>query len=204
MSDPSNFLLFVADQLRSDAVGAFGNTVVQTPRLDALAARGTTFTNAFAQFPACTPSRASFMTGWYPHVAGHRTLTHLLRPHEPNLLRTLRTSGYNVAWIGDRGDTLAPGVTEASTDFCGFDDPPPGPFPDATLEAPPDPRLSDAFYGGGSSRPSPERTSCRYGPPSGGCVSIPANRGSCSSRRYSRTPRSRSSNRGSRCTIGGR
>jgi arylsulfatase A-like enzyme len=60
------------------------------------------------------------MTGWYPHTAGHRTLTHLLQPHEPNLLRLLRDAGYHVAWAGVRGDMFADGVTEASTDFSGF------------------------------------------------------------------------------------
>ena len=60
------------------------------------------------------------MTGWYPHVAGHRTLTHLLQPQEPNLLRIIRDAGYYVAVPGHRGDVFAPGVTEASSDFCGY------------------------------------------------------------------------------------
>jgi len=119
-----NILMFMPDQLRADAVGAFGNPLAQTPNIDALAARGTRFSNAFAQHPVCSPSRCSFMTGWYPHVRGHRTLTHLLKADEPNLLRLLKDAGYHVAWAGRRGDTFAPGVTEASTDFYDFDDPP--------------------------------------------------------------------------------
>ena len=59
------------------------------------------------------------MTGWYPHTAGHRTLDHLLKPWEPNLLLYLKDSGYDVAMVGNRGDVFAPGVTEASTTFCG-------------------------------------------------------------------------------------
>ena len=59
------------------------------------------------------------MTGWYPHTAGHRTLDHLLKPWEPNLLRYLKDSGYDVAMVGNRGDVFAQGVTEASTTFCG-------------------------------------------------------------------------------------
>ena len=62
----------------------------------------------------------SLLTGWYPHVAGHRTLGNLLEHHEPNLFATLRTAGYHIAIAGDRGDVFAPGVTEASSDFCGF------------------------------------------------------------------------------------
>ncbi len=110
-----NVVVFMPDQLRYDAAQQ-----AHTPHLDALRARGTTFTNAFSQHSVCSPSRVSMMTGWYPHVAGHRTLTHLLKPWEPNLLALLRAAGYFVAWAGARGDMMAPGVTEASTDFCGF------------------------------------------------------------------------------------
>ncbi|MEU1227983.1 sulfatase-like hydrolase/transferase [Streptomyces sp. NPDC005828] len=120
MTSRPNFLVLMPDQLRADAVGAFGNPHVDTPHIDALAARGTRFTNAFVQHPVCSPSRASLLTGWYPHTAGHRTLTHLLKEHEPNLLRLLKESGYHVTWAGARGDTFAPGVTEQSVHEHGF------------------------------------------------------------------------------------
>jgi arylsulfatase A-like enzyme len=116
-----NILMFMPDQLRADAVGAFGSKRAVTPNIDALAANGTIFRNAYAQHPVCSPSRCSFMTGWYPHVRGHRTLTHLLKPDEPNLLKILKDSGYHVAWAGKRGDTFAPGVVEDSTHFYAFD-----------------------------------------------------------------------------------
>jgi arylsulfatase A-like enzyme len=119
-----NFVILMPDQLRADAVGAFGNPHAATPHLDALAARGTRFTNAFVQHPVCSPSRASILTGWYPHTAGHRTLTHLLKEHEPNLLRILKDAGYHVTWAGMRGDTFAPGVTEKSVHEYGFSTPP--------------------------------------------------------------------------------
>ncbi|MEM1435942.1 MAG: sulfatase-like hydrolase/transferase [Pseudomonadota bacterium] len=91
------------------------------PNIDALAARGTRFTNAYAQNPVCSPSRCSFMSGWYPLVRGHRTLTHLLQPDEPNLLRIMKNAGYHVVWAGRRGDTFGPGVVEESTDYYGWD-----------------------------------------------------------------------------------
>jgi arylsulfatase A-like enzyme len=115
-----NIVLFMPDQLRADCVGCFGNPIVRTPNIDALAARGTRFANAYANHPVCGPSRVNLMTGWYPHTRGHRTLTHLLKPWEPNLLRYLKGAGYNVAWVGQRGDVFAPGVTEESTNFCGW------------------------------------------------------------------------------------
>ena len=120
MEHRPNFVFLIPDQLRFDALGCFGNPVVRTPHVDALAQRGTRFTEAFVQHPVCSPSRASFLTGWYPHVRGHRTLTHLLRPDEPNLLRILKDAGYHVVWAGARGDTFAPGVTELSVHEYGF------------------------------------------------------------------------------------
>ncbi|MER7787021.1 sulfatase-like hydrolase/transferase [Streptomyces sp. NPDC097640] len=120
MTRPANFVILVPDQLRADALGCFGNDRARTPHLDALAERGTVFGQAYVQHPVCSPSRASFLTGWYPHVRGHRTLTHLLRPDEPNLLRILKEAGYHVTWAGTRGDTFAPGVTELSVDEYGF------------------------------------------------------------------------------------
>lgn len=114
-----NILIFMPDQLRADAVGCYGG-FAKTPNIDALAARGTRFTQAFAQNSVCSPSRVSIFTGWYPHVRGHRTLTHLLKPDEPNLLRMFRDAGYHVAWAGRRGDTFAKETEKASTDRYGF------------------------------------------------------------------------------------
>jgi arylsulfatase A-like enzyme len=119
MSRP-NLVLFMPDQLRADAVGAFGSPVAHTPNIDALARRGTRWTDCYAQHSVCGPSRVSLFTGWYPHVAGHRTLTNLIKPWQPNLLKMLRDDGYNVAWAGMRGDTFAPGGLAESTDFAGF------------------------------------------------------------------------------------
>ncbi|MCB1646880.1 MAG: sulfatase-like hydrolase/transferase [Pseudomonadales bacterium] len=145
MSRP-NILIVMPDQQRADCLGCFGNPVIRTPNIDALAARGTRFTNAFVNHPVCGPSRVSMMTGWYPHTSGHRTLDNLVKPHEPNLLKYLKNAGYQVAWAGARGDVFAPGVTEDSTHFCGFTVQPSkmsmGP------QFPPDSPLYDAFYHG--------------------------------------------------------
>ena len=124
MTDRPNILLFMPDQLRADCVGAFGNPVVQTPNVDALARRGVKFENAYAQHSVCVQSRISMFTGWYPHVAGHRTLEHLLSADEPNLFARLRAGGYHVAIAGARGDMFAPGLTRSSSDRFGFVVPP--------------------------------------------------------------------------------
>lgn len=82
-------------------LGHMGNAAAVTPVLDrAVQTDFVSFRNAFCQNPVCTPSRCSFMTGWYPHVRGHRTMYHMLREGEPVLLRTLKEEGYDVWWGG--------------------------------------------------------------------------------------------------------
>ena len=90
----------MADELRADAVHCIDGQPIQTPNMDRLAEQGVVFSNCFTVHSVCSPSRCSFMTGWYPHTLGHRTLYHLLRPHEPNLLKYLKSNGYFVQWNG--------------------------------------------------------------------------------------------------------
>ncbi len=65
-----NILLLVGDQHRSDCIGAYGNRVVQTPNIDALAAGGVRFTHAFTPMAICTPARACIQTGLEPRNHG--------------------------------------------------------------------------------------------------------------------------------------
>ena len=115
MSNRPNIVWFVADQMRHDAMGHAGNPAACTPNLDALAAKGVSFTNAYCQNPVCVPSRCSFLTGWYPHTMGHRTMHYMMRKEDPNLLKTMKQNGYEVVWIG-RNDFI-PG-SWAKTDYC--------------------------------------------------------------------------------------
>ncbi|HIL35911.1 MAG TPA: DUF229 domain-containing protein, partial [Planctomycetes bacterium] len=65
-----NVLFIISDDLTSTALSCYGNKVCETPNIDALAARGTRFTQAYCQGTYCGPSRASFLTGYYPHATG--------------------------------------------------------------------------------------------------------------------------------------
>ncbi len=69
-AQPNNVLFIISDDLTATALSCYGNTVCRTPNIDALAARGTRFTRAYCQGTYCGPSRASFMSGYYPHATG--------------------------------------------------------------------------------------------------------------------------------------
>ena len=63
-----NIILIMCDQMRWDAAGFAGSSIVQTPHLDRLAQSGVCFENAYCASPVCSPARASWLTGLYPHA----------------------------------------------------------------------------------------------------------------------------------------
>ncbi|MCC6472488.1 MAG: alkaline phosphatase family protein [Burkholderiales bacterium] len=92
MPKTRNILFIMCDQLRADYLSCAGHPSMETPNIDALAARGTRFTRAYVQAPVCGPSRMSAYTGRYsfshgatwnffPLPVGERTLGDYLRPH---------------------------------------------------------------------------------------------------------------------------
>lgn len=68
---PANLLIIISDEHRKDAMGCAGHPIVQTPNLDALAARGSFFTNAYTPSPMCVPTRASIACGDHVHKIRH-------------------------------------------------------------------------------------------------------------------------------------
>lgn len=67
---PYNVLFIISDDLTATALSCYGNQVCRTPHIDALAQRGVRFTRAYCQGTYCGPSRASFLSGYYPHATG--------------------------------------------------------------------------------------------------------------------------------------
>ena len=65
-----NIVVILTDQQRADTLGCYGNRVARTPHLDALAHSGVRFDRAYCATPLCTPSRASILSGAYPHRHG--------------------------------------------------------------------------------------------------------------------------------------
>lgn len=65
-----NLLFLYTDEQRPDTLRAYGNPVIYTPALDHLADTGTVFERTYVTQPVCTPSRASLLTGLWPHACG--------------------------------------------------------------------------------------------------------------------------------------
>ncbi|MHA2610720.1 MAG: sulfatase family protein [bacterium JZ-2024 1] len=65
-----NILFILTDDQRWDTLGVYGNRSIKTQNLDGLAREGALFLNGFVAAPLCCPSRATFLTGLYPHQTG--------------------------------------------------------------------------------------------------------------------------------------
>jgi arylsulfatase A-like enzyme len=98
-SRPPNVILIMTDQHRADALGCAGNPIIQTPNLDALAAGGVRFTNAYVQCPVCMASRGAIHTGRYPRALRMPSMG-ILPPEEITIAETLRRNGYVTGMFG--------------------------------------------------------------------------------------------------------
>ncbi len=100
MTDRPNVLWIMADQLRFDYLSCYGHPHLHTPHIDALAARGVRFTNAYVQSPVCGPSRMSAYTGRYVRSHGSTWNGMPLRVGEPTLGDHLRDAGARAVLVG--------------------------------------------------------------------------------------------------------
>lgn len=122
-----NILFLMTDQHRWDALGSV-NSLVKTPNLDSLAARGVRFGRATVNAPMCLPSRYSMMTGLYPSQVGVRHNAQMCPTDEdlpvPVLAQRLREAGYQTAGFGKThwylGEKLAPNIP-VKTSTRGFE-----------------------------------------------------------------------------------
>jgi arylsulfatase A-like enzyme/Flp pilus assembly protein TadD len=97
-NDPPDVLLITIDTLRADALGFAGNSAVETPLLDRLAADGRVFSHAQAHNVVTLPSHANILTGLYPYQHGVRDNSGFRLPAEvPTLATVLRGAGYATA-----------------------------------------------------------------------------------------------------------
>lgn len=100
VSKQPNIIIIIADDAGWNDFGAYGNSGVRTPNIDRLAAEGMLFTNAFVTTSSCSPSRASILTGMYPHNTGAQEL-HMPLPADRKLFAgALQKAGYYTAASG--------------------------------------------------------------------------------------------------------
>jgi arylsulfatase A-like enzyme len=97
---PPCFLVFVADQLRSDHLGCFGSTVARTPAIDALAAQSAVFDSVYVASPICMPNRATIATGRWPSAHGTRFNGITLDWDAGTFMSALRDAGWATAAVG--------------------------------------------------------------------------------------------------------
>lgn len=96
-----NLIVFIADDIGWEEYGCYGNQEVRTPNIDAVAAKGRRYTQAFLTASSCSPSRSSIITGRYPHNLGPAAELHLgISPKIPWVTTTLMEHGYYTALVG--------------------------------------------------------------------------------------------------------
>ncbi|MEX2263768.1 MAG: sulfatase [Bryobacteraceae bacterium] len=119
-----NVLFVLADQLRAQSVGCYGNAEVKTPHLDRLASEGALFQNTLANAPVCCPARANMLTGKYTHKNGMVANDLRLRESEVTIAETLAAENYRTGFIGkwhlDGGPRL-PGFVPPGPRRQGFE-----------------------------------------------------------------------------------
>jgi choline-sulfatase len=102
-----NILMIMADQLPAWAVGAYGNPLVKTPSMDALAESGVRFESAYTNCPICAPARASMSSGLYVSKLGAYDNGTEFSASTPTYMHHLRRAGYRV-WLSGKGHFVGP------------------------------------------------------------------------------------------------
>lgn len=95
-----NVLFIQSDQHCAAVTGCYGDPLVRTPHLDGLANRGVVLDNVYCASPLCVPSRASLLTGRYPHENEVWTNRHVLSSAVPTFAHAMGAAGYRPVQIG--------------------------------------------------------------------------------------------------------
>lgn len=95
-----NIVFFIADDVSQEDFGCYGHPTIKTPHVDALAANGMRFDNAYLTTSSCSPSRCSMITGRYPHNTGAPELHVRLPSAQIRFTELLRKAGYYTVLSG--------------------------------------------------------------------------------------------------------
>ena len=98
--EPSNLVFILSDEHQRDIAGCYGDRIAITPNIDALAARGTRFTNAYTPCPICVPARAALATGRWVHQTKSWDNAAPYHGEPTSWHHRLRDSGHRVVSIG--------------------------------------------------------------------------------------------------------
>ncbi|WP_442510684.1 sulfatase family protein [Novipirellula sp. SH528] len=99
-ADRPNVVLLLADDISQEDIGCYGHSTIQTPHIDALAASGLRFDNAYLTTSSCSPSRCSIITGRYPHNTGAPELHTELPAGSVLFPKLLKDAGYYTVLSG--------------------------------------------------------------------------------------------------------
>ncbi|MDE2579382.1 MAG: sulfatase-like hydrolase/transferase [Hyphomicrobiales bacterium] len=97
---PQNMLVIMSDEHNARMMGAVGHRLARTPNLDALAARGALFSDAYTNCPICVPARATFATGRYVHDTEYWDNSIAYDGRVPSWGHRLQQAGIRVESIG--------------------------------------------------------------------------------------------------------
>ncbi|MFK7805442.1 MAG: choline-sulfatase, partial [Anaerolineae bacterium] len=100
MTTPPNILFIQTDQLTALALSSYGNSICKTPNLDKLAADGVVFVRAICNYPLCSPSRFSMLTGQLASQVGAFDNGCEFPAGQPTFVHYLRQMGYQTALSG--------------------------------------------------------------------------------------------------------
>ncbi|UYQ90953.1 sulfatase [Chitinophaga horti] len=95
-----NIIIFIADDVSYNDLGCMGHPLIKTPAIDKLAENGLRFTNAYLTTSSCSPSRASILTGRYPHNTGAAELHSDIPAGQVAFPKVLKEHGYYTAQAG--------------------------------------------------------------------------------------------------------
>jgi len=111
-NDKPNIIFILVDDLGFNQIGAYGDSKIKTPNLDAMASKGIKFTQAYASNTVCSPSRVGLFTGRDGRFMENNSNTVQLRELDVTMAQVLKYANYDTALFGKYSIGGQMGVTD--------------------------------------------------------------------------------------------